>query len=70
MCNCIEQLSNKLKREKHAARVGFEHFGAYSSEVEYQPYRLDGQPYKHNRYMSVLWKFCPFCGVGIEKDGG
>jgi len=62
VCDCIERLSKKVKREKHAARVSFEHFGAYSSEVGYQPYRRDGQASKCNRYTSILWNYCPFCG--------
>lgn len=68
MCDCIERLSKKLQREQHTASVRFEHFGAYSSEVAYQPYKNNGQPSKHRRYTSILWRFCPFCGKEVMSE--
>ncbi len=65
MCDCIKWHEERLKRQLNAHRVQFDHFGHQGTGVRYTPYRLDGQPYKPNRFLYVDWKFCPFCGVSI-----
>lgn len=67
MCNCIKEIEQKVKTEKHAARVYFEHSRSQSSSLSVTLYRRDGAEYKHNRYESVVWNFCPFCGEKLTK---
>lgn len=66
MCDCIKRLTEEVRVKHGAASAGFEHFGSQKSEVSYRPIRQsDGQPSKHNRYTSVNWNYCPFCGGGL-----
>lgn len=67
MYDCIKQIEEKTVTRTGAAFARFDHFGSQSSEVSFKPYTEGGDIYKHNRYTSVPWKFCPFCGVKIKS---
>jgi hypothetical protein len=66
MCDCINTLEKKILASSKAARCGMEHFGSQSTEFYITPIRKDGQPAKHDRYTSIEWCYCPFCGVKIN----
>ena len=62
MCNCIQNVEEDIKNREGAAFVSFEHLGNQRSEVSFLPYTAQGAIYKHRRYTSVSWRYCPFCG--------
>ena len=66
-CNCTEKIEKDTKVRYGAVRASLEHFGSQRSEVAYRPYTAEGRPSKHNRYTSVEWVFCPFCGKKIKQ---
>jgi hypothetical protein len=70
MCDCIERITENVKRQHNIRRVHIEKMGW--CEICYTPIRRDGEDSKHNSYESVDWKFCPFCGEKIlpKYSGG
>lgn len=62
MCHCIVEIEERIKNRESAAFASFEHHGAQRSEVCFKPYTEGGSIYRHFRYTSVPWKYCPFCG--------
>ena len=67
MCDCIKKAEEMVAANKGAAFAEFEHWGARTSEVSFKLYTKSGDIYKHYRYTSVPWKFCPFCGESITS---
>lgn len=65
MCDCIKKIVQKTNREKDAIYATVGSHNTQSSGISYRPIRLDGEPSKHNRYTSVNWKYCPWCGLKI-----
>ena len=61
MCNCKEEIEERIKLEKDADNAFLEHSGN-KSEVSFTPFTVDGRPSMHRRYTFVDWKYCPFCG--------
>ncbi|KKM99448.1 hypothetical protein LCGC14_1147850 [marine sediment metagenome] len=66
MCDCINRIEKAIKNSEGAALAKFEHFGSQKSEVSYKPYTQAGNVFKHWRYTSVPWNFCPFCGEAMK----
>ncbi len=62
MCNCIAEITERVKEKNNAVSAGMENFGVPYSGVFFVPKRKDGQPGKNRHYTSIPWNFCPFCG--------
>lgn len=60
MCNCIEQIEASFRDKWNTDRVSMNRKGWV--EIKITPFTEKGRLSKHNRYDSIDWKFCPFCG--------
>jgi len=67
-CNCIKKIEEDTRVRYGAAGASFEHLGSQRSEVAYRPYTEGGRVSKHNRYTSIDWAYCPFCGKRIKQS--
>jgi len=70
MCNCIEEIENKVKLEHDADLVRLENsklqFGNRGSEVRHAKYKKGSNVvFGRSHYITVPWQYCPFCGVKI-----
>ena len=70
MCNCIKAVEEQVKCEKEADFAQFDHYGSKSSEVRYMKYKKGSSTiFGNSRYISVGWRFCPFCGDQLTGTG-
>lgn len=60
MCNCVEEINERFRKENQADSAFVEHPGW--SEVCITPITREMVPAKHHRYKRMAWAFCPFCG--------
>lgn len=68
-CDCMAKIIEKVEREEYAIQATIGSFNTQCSMISYRPITLAGVPSNHNGHTSVQWKYCPFCGRKIEREG-
>ena len=66
MCDCIEQTNEALKEHNTRLVVPFMLDGS-PGRVLIETDKIDTK--KRTRKIKLHANYCPFCGVGYEKDG-
>jgi len=66
MCNCAKEIEERVRTETDATFAQMEHFGATWSAIRIIPRRKDGSESKVSRYVTVPWRYCPFCGKSVR----
>ena len=69
MCDCIAIIKKETEQSEYAVNATVGSFDSQRSTVSYRPITLAGVPSKHNRYTSVPWKYCPWCGQHLKTKG-
>lgn len=74
-CDCIDKIEKELRKRYGDGFTGLDYitipfFGGQSkvyTMFKYKPTKKDGTLYKTNKSQSLIFTYCPFCGIKYKE---